>query len=98
IDAAPERLLRVVQMKRLQPIESDETAELRERLRVALRRDDVIAGRVEMARIEADADARMVVHRAEDRRELLERRAERRPLTRRVFEQHHRLAAAPLTQ
>ena len=51
-----------------------------------------------MTRIEADADARVVVHLCDDRRELLERRAERGALSRRMLQDHHRLPAAPRTQ
>src|SRR4030095_9649597 len=95
IDAAAEGLLRIVQMKRLQPVESNQPSELLERRRVAFGRADVVYGCQQMAGIEAYANTRVVVHLRDDRRELLERRAQRRPLARRVFEQHHRPAAPP---
>src|SRR5262252_7968644 len=51
-----------------------------------------------MARVEAHADAWMVVHLRDDRRELLEGGAKRGSLARRLLQQHHRLAAAPRPQ
>src|SRR5262245_27282793 len=78
IDAAAERLLRVVQMERLQPLESHQPSELREGCRVPFGRTDVITGREEVTRVETHADAWVIVHLCDDRRELLEGRAERR--------------------
>jgi hypothetical protein len=98
IDAAAERFLRVVQVKHLQAIESHQTSELFECRRVAFGRTDVIAGRDQVTRVQADADAAMVVHLGDDHRELLERRAERGALTGRVLQQDHRLAAAASLQ
>ena len=48
-----------------------------------------------MTRVQAHADARVAVHRVDDRRELAEAGAERGALARRLFEQHHRAATAP---
>ena len=48
-----------------------------------------------MAGVEADADARRAVEMIEDRREVLEAMAQRAALSRRVFEQDHRLAPRP---
>ena len=68
IDAAAARLLRVVQVEHLDPVEADDAIELVERRVVALVGADVVAGGQQVAGIEADADARRAVEPLEDRR------------------------------
>lgn len=51
IDAAPTRIFRVVHVKDLQPIESNDALEFREGVAVAAFRGDVVPGREQMARI-----------------------------------------------
>jgi len=86
IDAAAQRFLRVVEVQRLQPIESHEPAELLERRRVSLRRTQIVARREQMAGVQANADAPVAVHSGDDRRQLLECGAERRALARGVLQ------------
>src|SRR5205823_7552463 len=85
-------------VKYLQAIEADQPLELLEGRRVAGGRADVVAGGEQMARVEADADPAVAVGLRDDRRELLERRAEGRALRRGLLEQNHRLAAAARAQ
>ena len=92
IDAAPQRLLRVVQMKHLEPVEPDDAPEGAERSGISLRRDDVVAGCEQVTRVETDADPPMPRHPVDDRGKLFERGAERRPLPGGVLEQHHRFS------
>ena len=98
IDAAAERSLRVVQVKGTQPVESDEPAELCEGRCVSFRRAKVVARCDQMAGVQADTHAAMVVHLRDDRRELFERRAECRSLPGRVLEKDHRLTPTPGAQ
>ena len=98
IDAAAERALRIVHVEHLQPIEADHAPEFRERARIAVGGRDVVPRREQMAGVEADADPALHFHQPDDRRELLERRAERRALARRVLQNHHRPAAPALAQ
>ena len=56
IDAAAARLLRVVPVKHLQPVEPDDALEGVERLAISRLADDVVAGGDEVAGVEADAD------------------------------------------
>jgi hypothetical protein len=98
IDAAAERLLRIVHVEHREPLEADKPPELRERRRVAFRRANVVARCEQMARVEAYADAAVVVHLRDDRGELFERGAERRALAGGVLEQDHRPATSPRDQ
>ena len=61
IDAAAERLLRVVQVKHLQPIESDQPRRTASNVAAYPSGDaDVVARREQVAGVEADADAPMI--------------------------------------
>ena len=59
IDPAGERLLRVVEMKDLEPFEADLPIEQIERRRVSIGRCDVVAGGQQMTGVEADAQPRV---------------------------------------
>src|SRR4051812_18657456 len=71
IDAAAERLLRIVHMEGAQPGEPDCTTEPLERRGVAFRGGQVVPGREQMTGIEADAEPAVAAHQLDDRRELL---------------------------
>ena len=58
IDPAAARLLRIVQVKRREAIEANDAIEIRERVAIALFAAEVVAGRQQVAGIEADGDAR----------------------------------------
>src|ERR1700732_1478890 len=98
IDPAAERLLRVVQVKRLQAVEANQPAELSERRGVALGRADVVTRRDQVTRVAAASDSGVAGHPGDDRRELLERRSERGALPGGVLEQYHGLPAATIAQ
>src|SRR5262249_44490969 len=74
-------------------LEADGLTELAERPSVSLFGTDVVSGREQVARVEADADAPMTIHLRDDRGELLERRSQCRPLAGSVLEYHHRSPA-----
>ena len=93
IDAAAARALRIVGVEESQAIEADDAIEEGDRVRIAIRRHDVVSGRDEMTRVEADADTRRAVQLRDDRRQVLEAISQRPSLPRRVLEQHHRLPA-----
>ena len=57
VDAAPERLLRVVQVKGSDVLEAEHPVHLFERLLVALIGGQVVAGREHVTRVDADPDA-----------------------------------------
>ena len=94
IDPAAARPLRVVRVEHAQPVEPDEPPKRLERLAVAVRRDDVVAGRDEVAGVEAHAGARRSVEVLDDGGQVLEAMPDRPALAGGVLEQHHRPAAA----
>ena len=93
IDTAPARLLGVVGVKDFEPAEPDQTVEGVERLAVAGVGDDVVAGRDQVARVEAHAHPRGAVQVIDDRRKMLEAIPEGPPLPGGVLEQDQRLAS-----
>ena len=56
IDATPARLLRVVQVKDLDPIESDGAIELAERVGISVFGAEIVAGRQQVTGVQADPD------------------------------------------
>ena len=61
VDARAERLLRVVEVKRADVVDADVPLHLVDRALVAVARADLVAGREDVAGVDADADARLVV-------------------------------------
>src|SRR5216683_7557837 len=79
-----ERSLRVVHVQSAQPVEPDRLVELVEHAVQLLALGDVVAGDEEVARVEADAEARMPVEPLVDHRQLPDRAADRSAGTGRV--------------
>jgi hypothetical protein len=67
-----ERRLRVVHVQAAQALDADVPAELPEQVVERGRLGDVVAGREQVARIEADAEPLVAVDRLVDRRKLLQ--------------------------
>ena len=83
----------VVDVQRAQPVEPDPCVDLARRARrPPLGSVDVVAGGVEVARVEADAEPRMAVEPLEQRLQLLERAADRAAGAGRVLHQQPRVA------
>jgi hypothetical protein len=82
-----ERRLRVVRVQRAQSVESDQLVELSEDAIELLAVGHVVAGGVEMARIEADPEPLVPVERRIERRELFHRAADRVSGAGRVLDQ-----------
>ena len=93
VDAAAERLLRVVAVKDLQSIEADEPIERLERVGDSRKGRDVISRSEQMTGIQADADPRRAIEMRHDRREMFKAMADGSALSRRVLEKHHHLLA-----
>jgi hypothetical protein len=91
IDAAPQRLLRVVGVKHPQSVYSDDAIERVERLAIPGFRGDVVARRIQVTGIKTDTNARRTIEVTEDSGEVFESIPERPPLTRGVLEEHRGL-------
>ena len=89
-----ERRRRVVDVQRAQPVEPDPVVDLGERRRHGVRIADVDSRDVEVAGVEADAEPRVAVERVDERRELVDRAADRAAGAGRVLEQEPRLLGA----
>src|SRR5437870_125454 len=76
VDVRAKRLLRVVEVERADPGDSDVPLDLFGRALPAAARADVVAGGEDVAGVDADADALPVVDELDDLPELLERAAE----------------------
>jgi hypothetical protein len=76
IDARAEALLRIVEVERADVLDADMAFEVVDRPLVAVARPQLVAGREDVAGVDADADALLVVDELPDRAELLERAAE----------------------
>ena len=72
IDSTAARLLRVVAMEDVEPIEADDALERLERVVVAGRVSDVVSGCEQVAGIEADADPGRAIEMRQDRGQMLE--------------------------
>src|SRR5262249_4102912 len=72
VEPRAEGLLRVVQVKRAHAAKTDQATAGGHRLGVDLTPPDVIAGRVEMTRVQTDADPLGVAYRGQDGRQFLE--------------------------
>src|SRR6185503_10256356 len=82
--------LRVVRVESLDALDTHKTLERLECVSIPAVAHDVIAGRNEVAGIEAHADACGAVQMRDDRREVLETMAEGPSLSSRMLEKHHR--------
>lgn len=80
IDTAPAWPLGIVGVKHAEAIDADEPLECGEGLLIPALADDIVAGRDEVAGIEADTDPRGSVQVLEDRREMLEAISDRTAL------------------
>src|SRR2546421_4583002 len=83
----PERGLRVVHMQRPEPLEADALVDLGEHAVELLTLRDVVAGGVEMAGVEADAEPLVSTQGVVERRELVDRAADRIAGAGRVLDQ-----------
>src|SRR5258705_13422148 len=95
IDARAERLLRVVQVKRADVFDADEALHLVDHPLPAVARADVVAGGEDVAGVDADVDARLVVDRGDDPPQLLQRTADARALSCRRLHQRPRTKVPP---
>src|SRR5438132_4426130 len=93
-----ERHLRVVRMEDAQPLESDPARQVVEQPVEGRPVGDVDTGGVQMTRVQTDAQAFVPVEGIEDRRELLERTADRPSRARGVLEQQPGALVAALEQ
>ena len=91
-----ERRRAVVHVQRPQPVEPDARVEIRHERVDRGRVGDVVARHVEVARVEADAEARVVFQTLEEDVQLFERAADRPACARRVLHQQPGVALAAL--
>lgn len=90
IDTTAEGLLRVIEMKQLEALESNDSLELVENVDIAGRRDDVVARRNHMTGVETDTQPGRVIDAVDDRPEVLETVTEDRALTGGLLQQETR--------
>src|SRR4051812_37097427 len=95
INPTAARLLGVVQVKHLQPIEANDAIEFGEGLGVAFLGAQIVSGSQQVARIQAHANARRSVHVTKDRRQVLETMAQVCALSRGVFEDYFHALPPP---
>ena len=72
VDAAPRPFFESLRWKTRKPVEADDVVECLHRGRVDLRVADVVAGGKDVAGVEADPDAGLVLDQRQDRGQLLE--------------------------
>ena len=87
VNPRAERLHRIVQVERFQPLDPQQCVEFAEGLVEAPVRGDVVSGGEDVTRIDTNPDAAAVVDRIDDRSELFERAADARTLSGRGLEQ-----------
>src|SRR5205807_1779140 len=87
VDARAERFLRVIEMKRADLLDADVALHLVDHPLPALARADVVTGGEDVAGVDADANARLVIDRLNDPPQLLERAADARALPGRGLQQ-----------
>jgi hypothetical protein len=95
VDTAAARLLRVIQVEHLQPIEPHDSIEIVERRRVAFLGTQIVSGGQQVTRVQANTNAKRSIHMRENRCQVLETVPQVCPLPGRVFENHFRAMASP---
>src|SRR5918993_4182764 len=88
VDPRAETLLRIVEMEGAETMQTDDVVERLHRLRVHLWLADVIPRCKDMTRIEADPDARLILHERQDHGQLFEGATKRCALTGGRLQQH----------